>query len=180
MNEVVLVNREGKTYRVGDYVYLYDRETDCFLANLWSEEKLSRPTSCCDGPYYPLGGGREPGESSIDCLIREVREETDGRLILAPNEPLFIMQLHLLAQKSWCYEDGVSMDGKEMNLYLAFADSRSLPRFSNEEVDGSLWEYDWYPREKVLNTNCHFNSAFWETAVWETETRETFRLNYPR
>lgn len=162
MNEVVLVERNGKTYRVGDYVYLYDTESDSFLANRWSNEKLSRPTSCTDGPYYPLGGGRAPGESSRECVIREVQEETDGRLMLSPEQLHFIIQLHLLAKRSWCYEDGRFMDGKEMNIYVAFADRRVLPPFSNIEVDGSLWEYNWYPREEVLSSNRHFTTSVWE------------------
>lgn len=157
----VLSEYEGKVYRVGDYLYLYDYPSDSFLMNRWSEEKMNRPSSCTDGPYYPLGGGRNPGESSVECVLREVGEETSYRLTLTPDDLTFVMKLRIIARQSWSYEDGVLMDGKEMNIYLALGDRSSLPRFANTEIDGSVWEYDWYPRQEVLGTNRFFTEDVW-------------------
>ena len=166
INQDLLITIDQKSYRVGDYVYLFDPSTDQLLANRWSDLKMSRSSTCTDGRYYPLGGGRIPGEESMDALLREVHEETNGLLQLAKDELIPLTVLNVLARTPWRYSPrGPIMHGKQFHLYVAIIDSAVMPPFTNIEVDGTSWLYTWYDRQEVLKNNTYVTVAYWDDFV---------------
>jgi 8-oxo-dGTP pyrophosphatase MutT (NUDIX family) len=44
------------------------------------------------GKYFPYGGGREE-ETSLECAVREIGEETKGTIVAKPDELVFVGQI---------------------------------------------------------------------------------------
>lgn len=153
-------------FKVGDYVYLYDPATGQILANKLSEEKLSGPRSCADGPYYPLGGGRAPGEGSVDCAIREVAEETEGKVALRPKDLVFWDRFLIQSAEPFRFSESAQwMHGKESTVYVARGSKSVIGSVKKQEEDGAVWQFDWYDAAVVFAHNSHLNLSAWRTFI---------------
>ena len=163
---LVLRKVGDRLFKVGDYIYLYDTAVGQVLANKWSEEKLSDTRSCTDGPYYPLGGGREPSEGSIDCAIREAAEETGRRVSLNPKDLVFWDRFLIPSQEPFRFSDSTPlMHGKECTVYVARASKETIGRIKTVEEDGAVWEFDWYDAGVVFAHNSYLNLSAWRAFV---------------
>jgi NUDIX domain len=143
--------KDGKLFKVGDYIYLFDKNNKTILANKWSREKFLDPFNCAPSMFYPLGGGREDNESSTECLIREVKEESNGLIDLNQIRFKFWQTITIESQKPYRYDDLMPyLNGKELNLYVAIASQIDIPKFKSFESDGKVWEYSWYSAKDVF------------------------------
>jgi hypothetical protein len=159
---LVLMKVNSEWLKVGDYVYLYDSEEDLILANLWDAAKLTSDTACCDGVFYPLGGGREPGETSISSLQREVREETNDLLHLKTDKIVPFLNFEKFSKKQFRFSSNTPfIGGKKFNVYCYLISHEKIGSFSNKEVDGSIWDYGWYSAEEVFSRNDTMNIKEW-------------------
>lgn len=107
----------------------YLEKDGCFLM-LFRNKKEHDP---CEGKWVGIGGKFEPGESSEDCLLREVREETG--LSLTAYEARGVV--HFLSDE---------LPDEDMYLFLATGWEGELTSCS----EGTL---EWIPKEKVLALN---------------------------
>jgi 8-oxo-dGTP pyrophosphatase MutT (NUDIX family) len=151
---VVFENYADKRLKLGDYVYLYDPDNNQVIANYWTDSKVADPTSCYDNRYYPLGGGREEGETSLECLVREVGEETNGRVNLCDKPVELLYHARCFSRETFQYgQDCPRLFGKSMRIYFAQFSKRTLPNFENLEIDGSTWKYEWFDATILLLGN---------------------------
>ena len=148
-------------YRVGDYVYLVDMNTQQILIN------KSHSPSGQDGQFYCIGGGRDQGETGVEGLCREVREETNGKLILDPTKLEFIQQVNIQSAQKWSRDD-IEYDGKEMNFWFYPIKVSELDGFVlNEEIDldGDFnkhnWQFEWFNLSEVILSNDYLNCSIW-------------------
>lgn len=163
---LILRSVGDRLFKVGDYVYLYDPAVGQVFANKWSEEKLSDPKSCADGPYYPLGGGRVPGEGSVDCAIREVIEETEGKVTLGLDELVFWDRFLIPSAEPFHFSESTPwMHGKECTVYVARASKEAIGSVQTKEDDGAVWEFDWYDAGVVFAHNSHLNLSAWRAFI---------------
>ena len=159
---LVLRKVGDQLFKVGDYIYLYDTAVGQVLANKWSEEKLSDPKSCTDGPYYPLGGGREPGESSVDSALREAIEETAGKVSLYPKELVFWDRFLIPSKHPFRFSESTPwMHGKECTVYVARASKAAIGEIKTVEKDGAVWKFDWYDAAVVFAHNNYLDLSAW-------------------
>jgi glutamyl/glutaminyl-tRNA synthetase len=146
---------QEKKLRVGDYVYFVDLETNKVFANRGGSAYGQ------DGNFYLIGGGRDEGEASIDGLIREVSEETYGKINLDTEKLIHIDSVQLLSSVQW-EREGTMWDGKEMNFWFYPLSESELPSYQLFE-DGiqDKWIYDWVDLTEVIETNDFFNYPIW-------------------
>jgi glutamyl/glutaminyl-tRNA synthetase len=144
-----------KKLRVGDYVYFVDLETNKIFANKGGSAYGQ------DGNFYLIGGGRDEGETPIEGLVREVKEETFGKIILNVEKLINIDTVQLLSSVQW-ERDGILWDGKEMNFWFYPLSETELPTFQLFE-DGiqDNWIYDWYDLAEVIRANEFVNYPIW-------------------
>ncbi|MHA1972689.1 MAG: NUDIX hydrolase [Candidatus Hodarchaeales archaeon] len=109
--------------------------------------------------YVAIGGRLEPGETPLECVIREVEEETDYSL--TPNEVIF---------RGYIYFDDINRNKSTQDLpaynWLVFMykteveekiisdnDEGELHWFNFEDIPyRNMWEGDRYFTPKILNT----------------------------
>lgn len=157
---------DERCFKVGDCVYLYDPTVGQVLANRWSEQKLNDPRSCADGPYYPLGGGRDPDEGSVDCAIREAGEETQGKVALKPEELIFWDRFLIPSNEPFRFSETAPwMHGKECTAYVAVASKEAIGTIRKTEEDGAVWEFDWYDAGVVFAHNSYLNLSAWRAFI---------------
>jgi hypothetical protein len=100
--------------------------------------------------------------------LREVFEETNGALLVKPALLIPFAKLIVLAKQPFTYKletsgkESAQMLGKEMHIYVYPVSSDSLPGFSNVEVDGSMWDYQWYKASEVFMENRQMNGDYWQ------------------
>lgn len=87
----------------------------------------------CEGKWVGIGGKFEPGESSEECLLREVREETG--LILTEYQARGVV--HFLSDE---------LPDEDMYLFSATA-------WDGELISCNEGTLEWIPKEKVLGLN---------------------------
>jgi glutamyl/glutaminyl-tRNA synthetase len=145
--------------RVGDYVYLVDLNTQKTFVQVMPEEDYG-----VDGfLYHQIGGGREVGETSIECLIRETKEETDGKLILDSNKLLKIASYQIIYSEPKIGENPDTKekeyyDGKEHNVYFYAIDQSQLNALTNSEDEN----YEWRDLAQVLARNEYITYPIWK------------------
>lgn len=143
-----------KNLRIGDYVYLVDTSTQKVFGNYGIIADTGQ-----DGLFYPIGGGREGAENSIEALIREVEEESQDQVQVNEKKATRIADIRALAIKPY-QKDDQTFDGKEMHLYFYPVRERSLKKFVLEE--NGEWEQEWHDLGKVIETNEFINYPIWQ------------------
>ena len=91
-----------------------------------------KPNDIHEGKWNGLGGKVEPGESPLDCVVREVREES-GLTILDPTFKGFIAFPLFDGRRDW-----------HVHLFTA-------ARFSGELIDSPEGELAWIDNDKLLD-----------------------------
>lgn len=133
--------------RKGVYGYLVDLNKNLILT-------CDVPTSQGqDGLYYMLGGGIDEGESELETLLREVREESLDKIILDPNNCKHISTCNILGQKKFT-RDGIEFDGKEMSFWFSAVDSNQFEILKSID-SGIEYDYKWVPLQTLIETNTH-------------------------
>ena len=147
---------KDKKFRVGDYVYFVDLKKQKVFANKGGSAYGQ------DGEYYMIGGGRDEGETSQQALIREVGEETYGKIIIDETKLKFISKVTLLSQEQW-EREGVLWNGKEMNFWFYPLSESELEPYLLFEDQGiqDKWFFEWFDLAEVIGSNDFMNYAIW-------------------
>ncbi len=144
-----------QSLRVGDYVYLIDVEKQKVFMN----HTLNNPDHVTgDGQFYPIGGGREEGETGIENLIRETDEETYGKIKIDPSKLIKIADFSLAAKEPYEYL-GKTWTGKEMHIYFYPISTEDLDEYTLE--DNGSWIFKWHNISEVIQTNDFVTYPIW-------------------
>ena len=120
----------------------YLEKNDCFLM-LFRNKKMNDP---CAGKWVGIGGKFEPGESSEECLLREVKEETGLTLTEYRKRGVVHFLSDRLPDEEMYLFSGTEWDGELISCSegtLAW-----IPK--NEILKLNLWEGDRYFLEPML------------------------------
>lgn len=163
-------------YRVGDYLYIVDIENQKVLIN-----KSTSPSGQ-DGNFYCIGGGRDEGESAIEGLIREVHEESGGKIELNTSKLKFIQTVNIESAKNWT-RDETKFDGKQMDCWFYPASQNEIKPFHLEDdvtFNGTTsrenWYFDWFDIQEVILSNDYLNFTIWQSFCADHDL-ECFELN---
>jgi glutamyl/glutaminyl-tRNA synthetase len=136
-----------KRLREGSYVYLVD--TDKGLVYL-------------ENGNFPLGGGKDEGESDIDCLIREVQEESNNQLTLDPSKLIKIASYQYLEQ--WG-----EFEGKHCHLYfyplaqVELQNINTLDEWKSKQQGENVYNtYIWCSLEDFITNNPFTPYPIWQ------------------
>ncbi len=124
------------------------------------------------GCYFPYGGWIKDGETSRGCTCREVDEETKGKIILKPEELIYVGQI-------WFYK---GRDRKPyqteptsvVDFYIVYKEKATIgiPPTTEEMRDPAWFAFDVFPpnikkgderfmlpmlNEQVMRGNIHFS-----------------------
>jgi ADP-ribose pyrophosphatase YjhB (NUDIX family) len=90
------------------------------------------------GKYFPYGGKREGGESSLECAYRELKQETRGAIVARPGELVFVGQV--------CFYNGDAVIPYQcepsfvVDFYILSRSKASLPTVPDtDEMYGAAW-----------------------------------------
>ena len=147
---------KDKKFRVGDYVYFVDLETNKVFANKGGSVYGQ------DGDYYMIGGGRDEGETGKEGLVREIDEETYGKIIIDESKLKFITKINVKSQVQW-ERDGIIWDGKEMDFWFyPLSEAELLPYllFEDQGVQDK-WFFEWFDLAEVIESNDFVNYPIW-------------------
>ncbi len=147
---------KDKKFRVGDYVYFVDLETNKVFANRGGSKYGQ------DGNFYMIGGGRDEGETPTEGLVREISEETYGKITIDESKLKFITKVNVLSFEPW-ERDGVLWDGKEMNFWFYPLSESELPPYLLFEDQGvqDKWYFEWLDLGEVIESNEFVNYSIW-------------------
>jgi glutamyl/glutaminyl-tRNA synthetase len=155
------------TYRVGDYVYLVDLESQKVLIN------KSTSAGGQDGLFYCVGGGRDPGEDGKTGVVRETAEETGGVLKLDQSKLKFIQKVCVDSGRTW-NRDGQDFQGKEFNFWFYPLKQSEMQPFHLEEdvnfdhkTSHENWDFLWYDLSEVILTNDFLTFPIWQQFCFE-------------
>jgi Anticodon binding domain/NUDIX domain len=133
--------------RKGVYIYLVDLSKSLILT-------CDIPTAQGqDGIHYMLGGGMDEGESEIQTLLREIEEESLGKIKLDAKNCKYIMTCKILGSEKFM-RDGIEYDGKEMSFWFCEFDSSEFGLLESIDTE-TKYDYKWQSLDFVLFTNTH-------------------------
>ncbi len=144
--------------RVGDYLLPFDSESKKVFVQVTLGGK---PMIDSGSDFGLLGGGRNIGESGLDCLVREIKEETEGRLILDVKKIKFVGEFITVGNYQYFgYKsaDKFPYQGKLVNIYtypLAHSQLSKFTFFGDEELGET---YDWVDRDIFVKRNQYIKS----------------------
>jgi glutamyl-tRNA synthetase len=146
------LDKTSKRFRVGDYAFLADLETQ-------------KVFTCTDpelrsfgGNYYLVGGGRETGQSEIENLHREIEEETEGRVKLDDQKIIKIASFKIL--KEFDYPGEGLYDGKEIHMYFYPLKEAELRSFLLQ--DNGDHETSWVKIQDFVVDHDYFKFPLWK------------------
>jgi glutamyl-tRNA synthetase len=146
------LDKTSKRFRVGDYAFLADLETQ-------------KVFTCTDpelrsfgGNYYLVGGGRETGQSEIENLHREIEEETEGRVKLDDQKIIKIASFKIL--KEFDYPGEGLYDGKEIHMYFYPLKEAELRPFLLQ--DNGDHETSWVKIQDFVVDHDYFKFPLWK------------------
>lgn len=144
----------GNIYRKGVYVYLVDTNKSVVLA-------CDIPTNQGqDGKFYLLGGGVDAGETEIQTLLREIKEESIGKINLKEEECKYIATCFINGSEIF-NRDGVDYNGKEMSFWFCEFDSNRFETLESLDND-KRYDYHWQALKSVINSNTHLTYPIWK------------------
>lgn len=130
--------------RTGDYVVLFDEATNEVFVQTKSGEYIFEKN------FPMIGGGREKDEDYKKCLVREVREETEGKVILEIEKVTKICEFDFLEKFE---SGGKSYDGKSINIYIYKYNKSDLESFDYYGESGYSQFFEWIPVERYLKNS---------------------------
>lgn len=158
LSEEISSEEIPRNFRTGDYVMLVDLKKQKVFAN------LGISASGQDGKYYLLGGGRELDEEPLDGLVREVKEESDNKIILEKDKIKKICEFRVYSKESW-ERDGQTFAGKDFNVYFYPLEITDIKTFNLKEDEGNNngkgWDFDWYDLDQLLEANHFLTYPIW-------------------
>ncbi|MGL4759661.1 MAG: glutamate--tRNA ligase family protein [Patescibacteria group bacterium] len=159
--------------RVGDYVYVVDTKEQAIIGGFNNTETHK---SGVDGVFYPIGGGREAGQTSIQSLLREIKEESDDTIRIKEEELYFIERLYI----PWTHPEQ-SYSGKEMNVYFVERSKTNTKSFINYE-DNHEFKNNWADLAEVLSHNKYLSFSIYnefciKNNISQCKMNEAIKLN---
>jgi len=146
-----------KIFRRGEYAYLVDFEKQLVYGNPLDPTNLE-VSHGKDGQFYPIGGGKDEGETPLQTLKREIFEESEGQLTINPEDALHLETLNILSPNQWEY-DGL-WDGKCMNIWVC---QTSQNQIDNKTIkDGGTFEFKWVDLADIIETNSYITYPIWK------------------
>lgn len=125
--------RENETYKDSIVAVLYDPKTNKYLSLNWKDK----------GGYLFVGGTRKENESSIDCSIREIEEETGYTDIKFVKDTFPINHHYFAFNKNKAYE--IMATGL---LFELNSDENNNQNLDDDEKDN--FELEWHNKEELL------------------------------
>jgi glutamyl/glutaminyl-tRNA synthetase len=140
--------------RKGVYVYLVDLKKNLILT-------CDIPTAQGqDGLFYMLGGGVDEGETEIQTLLREINEESLGKIKLDATDCKQISTCKIIGTQNFTRDD-INYNGKEMSFWFCEFDSSQFDIL--ESIDTEIkYNYFWKPLDLVISTNTHLTYPIWK------------------
>ncbi len=146
-----------KNLRVGDYAYFVDIPKQKIFMTRSTQNSKDRFFQ--DGSFYPIGGGRDDGETGIKSLAREVDEELESKVTIDPEKTILICSASGINPN--IFNDKQRFDGKVMYFYFCPIFVESLdPCRVVDSVDTDF--YEWFDLSEVLSTNTHLTYPIWQ------------------
>jgi glutamyl/glutaminyl-tRNA synthetase len=154
--------------RVGDHVYLVDIEKQMVFC-----ETNSIPPGV-EQALHPVGGGRPEGLTSIENLIKEVSEETEGQIKIDQSKLIkiteftfdepFVRGFHRTVQESKLMTDHPKyFDGKDWTIYyypVKMEDLKSVVEYEAECDKNNT--FDWVPLSELIGYNRYLTYPIWK------------------
>ena len=112
-----------------------------------------------DGKFYMLGGGMDKEESEIQTLLREVDEESLGKIKLVQDNCKYISICKILATQSFV-RNNIEYNGKEMSFWFYKFDSTQFEILESIDTD-IKYDYKWIKLETLIQTNTHLTYPIW-------------------
>jgi glutamyl-tRNA synthetase len=152
-----IMKGEGN-YRLGDYAYVVDFQKQMILGGFKNGVANAEGI---DGHFYPVGGGRDAGQSSIESLIREFDEESNGTLILKSDEAIDLAKINIPIHTPWHLNKDV-FNGKTMQLYVVDKNQEDVQTFVNHENYSREYANTWNPINEVIDYNNYIRYSIWK------------------
>lgn len=149
--------------RIGDYLLPVDIEKEFALVQTTIGGKpIVRPQPSSGFPL--IGGGREINESGLECLAREVIEESENRIVLDISQVKKIGEFIKPGNfETFGYKnkDQFLFDGKLLHIYFYPLKKEQIEGFTffGDEKLGE--RYDWVELQEYLQ-----NDEFISPKVW--------------
>jgi len=147
-----------KKFRRGEYAYLVDFKNQQVYGNP-EDPQNQKITNGRDGLLYPIGGGADAGETPLQTLTREIREESMGQLEIDPQQAIPVATLNIPSGHTWEYDNG-TWEGKQMNIWVY----PTLPHQIEERTiqDGGTFVFKWVDLAEVIETNNYVTYPVWK------------------
>lgn len=145
--------KQEKSFRIGDYVFLVDLEQNKIFGY------LSKSSNFADNFFYPVGGARESVLGSIQNLQKEVREELGGQIQIDETKLLKISTFRLEYEMA-------DYSGVEFNLYF-YQTSQSQIQNCVENENGTINKFQWLDLEEVITNGKIINYPIWQNFCLE-------------
>jgi glutamyl-tRNA synthetase len=157
-NTKIRNNLKGEgNYRVGDYAYVVDFDSQMILGGYKNGVANAEGI---DGIFYPVGGGRDEGQESVESLIREFDEESNGTMKVSPEEVLKLDTINIPIHSPWNLNDDI-FNGKEMNLYVINKSQAEVKPFVNHENYSREYANTWNSLAEVIDNNKYMRYSLW-------------------
>jgi glutamyl-tRNA synthetase len=157
-NTKIKNNTKGEgNYRIGDYAYVVDFDKQLILGGF--KNGISNAEGI-DGVFYPVGGGRDEGQESIESLIREFDEESNGTMKVTHDEVIPLNIINIPIHTPWHLKEDI-FNGKEMNLYVIPKTQEEVLPFVNHENYTREYANTWNKIIDVIDNNSYIRYSIW-------------------
>jgi glutamyl/glutaminyl-tRNA synthetase len=154
-------NFPNTNLRKGVYIYLIDLKKNLILT-------CDIPTTQGqDGNYYMLGGGMDEDETEIETLLREIDEESLGKIKLIAKDCKYITTCKILGREKFV-RDEINFDGKEMSFWFCEYDSSQFEILESIDTE-TKYDYKWIKLEKLIETNTFLTYPIWKEFCEQNE-----------
>ena len=146
-------NESDKNIRVGDYVLFVDLANQQVFCTSQNQSQRN-----FGGKYYLIGGGRKDGEIPMENLVREVGEETYGKVSLDTSKVKKMCDFRVY--NSFEYPGEGKYDGRELNVYFYELSKDILPSYELDDVD--KYNYNWIPLADFITESSFISYPIWK------------------
>lgn len=163
-NDLVIKVINGRHYKVGSYVVVWDPIVDEILCSPISLAKAYNLEDQCDGAYYPSGGGQSSlEEAAEETALREVAEETNNtiRLEKATLKKFKTFTLDFPLPTYYKNNPTIRVDGKLMQVFVGICPKTRELSQQHQETDGTEWTFKWVPSENFFCSSHNLSASQW-------------------